>query len=72
MELGRLQAALGATLTEKNLSGPAAAALRAAWDKLKPDMQRLVCGCKPGQFEPGKNPFCLGRCCPGAGLKKKN
>jgi len=66
VELGRLQATLGAMLTEKNPSGPAAA-LRAAWDKLKPDMERLVCGCERGQFEPGKNPFCLGRGCPGAG-----
>ena len=71
VELGRLQAALGAMLAEKNPSGPAATALRAAWDKLKPDMERLVCGCERGQFEPGKNPFCLGRGCPGIKARKK-
>ena len=71
VELGRLQAALGATLTEKNLSGPAAADLRTAWDKLKPDMERLVSGCERGQFEPGRNPFCLARGCPGAVARKK-
>ena len=73
-ELGRLQAALGAMLTEKNPSGPASAVLRGAWDKFKPDMERIVCGYERGQFEPGKNPFCLGRGCPGTkvALKKKN
>ena len=69
-ELGRLQAALGAMLTEKDPSGPAAAVLRGAWDKFKPDMERIVCGYERGQFEPGKNPFCLGRGC--NGIKKKS
>jgi len=59
-------------LTEKNPSGSVSAGLRAAWDRLKPDAERLVCGCERGQFEPGKNPFCLGLGCPGTGLKKKN
>ena len=71
-ELGRLQAALGAMVTENNPTGPAAAAVRSAWDRLKPDAERLVCGCERGQFEPGKNPFCLGRGCPSTGLKKTN
>ena len=71
-ELGRLQVALGAMVTENNPSGPAAAAVRSAWDRLKPDAERLVCGCERGQFEPGKNPFCLGRGCPSTGLKKTN
>jgi len=71
VELGRVQAALGAAVTGRNLSGPAAA-LRAAWDKFKPDMERSVCGCERGQFEPGKNPFCLGRGCPGPKAGKKN
>jgi hypothetical protein len=71
VELGRLQAALGAAVTEKNLTGPAAATLRTAWDKLKPDMERLVSGCERGQFEPCRNPFCLGRGCTGARAGKK-
>ena len=48
-----------------------AAALRTALDKFKSHMERLVCGCERGQFEPGKNPFCLGRGCPGAKAGKK-
>ena len=72
VELGRLQAALGAMLTENNPSGPAAATVRSAWDRLKPDAERLVCGCERGQFEPGKNPFCLGRGCTGLKAGKKN
>ena len=71
-ELGRLQAALGAMLKEKDPSGPAAAVLRGAWDKFKPDMERIVCGYERGQFEPGKNPFCLGRGRIGVKARKKN
>ena len=71
VELGRLQAALGAAVTGRNLSGPGAAGLRTAWDKFKTDMERLVNDCERGQFEPCRNPFCLGRGCTGLKAGKK-
>jgi hypothetical protein len=36
------------------------------------NMEWIVCGYERGQFEPGKNPFCLGRGCPAAKARKKN
>jgi hypothetical protein len=64
-ELGRLQAAIGAWLMVKQYPGPQTEGLRALWDKLKPDMERLVSGGERGLFLPVRNPFCLGRGCGG-------